>query len=243
MNIPIIFENPDFLVINKPTGLITHPRSKTDNSPSVTQWLVSKYPQAQNVGDTPELRPGIIHRLDKDTSGLLLLCKTQEAFSYFKKIFQSRQIQKTYLALVYGNVSPTEGTIDMPIGKLGHRQTTRISGNKELVGQESVTDYKTVKKVGDYTLLEVQPKTGRTHQIRVHLNAIHHPIVGDVMYGRKKEAVESRLMLHAWKLEFKSPSGDNLSLEAAPPEDFTRVIDALARQNFSTNQNVDSQDS
>lgn len=225
--VSIVFESPDFIVINKPAGLLTHPVNEKDASPSVVSWLIEKYPEIKGVGeDLPAgrqvLRPGIVHRLDKETSGLMIIARTQEAFIYFKKQFQEHRIKKTYLALVYGILKNKEGTIDSPLGKIGAKQTTRIHGTRDLKERSAVTDYKVLKEYGDYSLLEVSPQTGRTHQIRVHLKSIGHPIVGDLLYGSPRGRAAARgirLFLHAQKLAFTSPTGQAFAFEAdLPPE-------------------------
>ncbi|MBI2063509.1 MAG: hypothetical protein HYT65_00745, partial [Candidatus Yanofskybacteria bacterium] len=134
--IKIIYEDPDFLIIDKPSGLLTHPVNRQDKSESVVGWLLEKYPEIANVrdqygtsvGEWTDLRPGIVHRLDRETSGLLLIAKNQPAFDYLKKLFAERNIKKTYLALVHGRLKDKSGTIEKPLGKLGARQTTKISG-------------------------------------------------------------------------------------------------------------------
>jgi len=245
----LIYQDENLLVINKPAGLLTHPKSAKDPSQSVVSWLLEKYPEIKKVGDhmenpgtseegrnirqnnigTGTLRPGIVHRLDKETSGLMLVAKNQKSFEYFKNLFQERLIKKTYLALVYGNLKNKTGTIELPLGKLGTKQTTRIKGKKDLKEREAVTEYKVIKEFLNYSLLEVYPKTGRTHQIRVHLNAIGHPIVCDKIYGGRKKYCPpelGRLFLHAQKLEFTTPSGQKLLLETDPPEELTSFLNS-----------------
>jgi len=231
MNISIIYEEDDFLVINKPSGVLTHPKNENDQSENISSWAVKKYPQISNVGED-SLRPGIVHRLDKGTSGLLIIAKTQESFEYFKNKFKNRDIKKTYLALVVDHFQNKKGIINSPIGKIGTKQTTDIKGAKDLKEREAITEYKVIKEFDNFSLLEVYPKTGRTHQIRVHMNSIHHPIVGDTLYGgRKKEIPQylDRLFLHAFKLEFISPSGKALSFETDLPEELNKVLDSLEK--------------
>lgn len=234
----IVYQCPDFLILNKPTGLLTHPQNLRDNSFSVAGWLVEKFPQAAKVGDDPALRPGIVHRLDKDTSGLMIVTLTQESFAYFKKQFQEHKIKKTYLALVYGKLKNERGVIDAPLGKIGAKQTTRIHGTRDLKERAAVTEYEVLKEfppapplASGYTLLAVSPRTGRTHQIRVHLKSIGHPIVGDVLYGAQRGRADAaalgglpsqngRMFLHAQKLAFTAPDGQALSFEVDPPPEF-----------------------
>ena len=232
----IIFEDSDFLVINKPSGLITHKKNKDDLQPSVVDWVIKNYPEWQNVGEpfiasgTPVARAGIVHRLDKDTSGLLILAKNDEAFFYFKDLFQTRKITKRYLALVHGKLKKPKGIISSPLGRIGMKRTIKIEGKKLIDKKEAETEYKTIRTFDNFTLLELTPKTGRTHQLRVHLNSIGHPIAGDPIYGFRKLSPPpelERLFLHAYKLEFISPDGKSITLEADLPEDLQKTINAL----------------
>ena len=143
MSIRIVYEDADILVINKPSGLITHPKNAEDKQESVTGWLIEKYPEIKNVGEDP-LRPGLVHRLDKDTSGLLVIAKTQDSFLYLKNLFQDKKIKKFYLALVSGKPKEPKGIIDAPMGRIGMKRTTQVRGNKKLKDKkEAVTEYKT----------------------------------------------------------------------------------------------------
>ncbi|OGN33897.1 MAG: hypothetical protein A3G51_01295 [Candidatus Yanofskybacteria bacterium RIFCSPLOWO2_12_FULL_43_11b] len=228
--IETVYEDKNILVINKPSGLITHPKNSEDKQKSVTGWLVEKYPEIKTVGEDP-LRPGLVHRLDKDTSGLLVIAKTQDSFLYLKNLFQERKIQKFYLALVSGRTKESKGIIDAPMGRIGMKRTTQVRGNKKLKDKkEAVTEYDTIKNFRDFTLLEVSPHTGRTHQIRVHLKSIGNPVAGDPLYGRKKdEAPEGldRLFLHAYKLQFTSPDGKALTFETDLPDELQKVLNML----------------
>jgi 23S rRNA pseudouridine1911/1915/1917 synthase len=222
----VIYENENFLAVNKPAGLLVHAavrrhgnkETKMDE-PTLVGWLLKKYPQVKNVGDDPALRPGIVHRLDKDTSGVMLVAKTQAYFEYLKSLFQKHEVQKTYYAVVYGVPKNKTGTIDAPIG-IKNGTLKRSVRSKKMV-KEAVTEYKVLKTWGaDASLLEVHPLTGRTHQIRVHLASIGHPIVGDKLYAGKRLAFASRLMLHAAEVEFAPRPGTHLRIEAALPRAF-----------------------
>ena len=225
----VIYENKDFLILNKPSGLQVHParvsaaKEKRETEPTLTDWLVKQYPEVKKVGDDPATRPGIVHRLDKETSGIMIVPRTQKEFEYLKSLFQEHAIQKTYLALVRGVPKKEKGVIDAPIGiKAG---TLKRSIHSQKMAKPAVTEYKVEKKVkieGEmYSLLEVRPHTGRTHQIRVHLTSIGHPIVGDKLYGPKKQPeFAHRLMLHAKALDFSDKSGNRFTFEAPPPSDF-----------------------
>lgn len=223
--IQIIYEDDDILAVNKPAGVVVH-----GDSPSVVEWLIEKYPSIKNVGDDSE-RPGIVHRLDKDTSGVLLVVKNQKTFEYLKEQFKNRKIKKTYLALIYGNLKNKEGVIKLAIAKSkkDFRKKTSIG---KMAGQvrEAITEYKVLKRFKDYTLVEVFPKTGRTHQIRVHFKAIGHPVVCDKLYGQKKQECPfglSRQFLHAQSLELTLPNGSRIKMEADLPQELQNALNML----------------
>jgi 23S rRNA pseudouridine1911/1915/1917 synthase len=231
--IKIIYEDKDILVIDKPSGLLTHPKNESDRSESVVGWVLKNYPAVADVGDDTILRPGIVHRLDRGTSGLLLIAKNQKSFEYLKEQFQERKIQKTYVALVYGQLKNKRAVIETPLGKLGTRQTTRVHGKNELKEKIAITEYAVLKEFSNYSLLEVMPRTGRTHQIRVHLKSIGHPVVCDPLYAGKKAVCPSelgRLFLHAQKLSFVSPSGKALTVETDLPEKLAGFLENLPKK-------------
>lgn len=221
----IIYEDKNFLAVNKPTGMITHPASKEKSidEESLMDWVLKKYPEIKKVGEDTELRAGIVHRLDKDTSGIILIPKNQKYFEYLKSLFQKHLVKKTYFALVHGAPKEKTGKINLAIGiRSGSiRRTTR--GGK--MAKEAETDYELIKvktKAGKiYSLLRVLPKTGRTHQIRVHLKAIGLPICGDEIYGLKRGDEFKRLMLHAESLEFPVSSKKKLKIKSVLPKEFT----------------------
>ncbi len=236
MKIDIVYEDKNIMVLNKPAGIITHPKNIDDIQDSVTGWLTEKYPNIKNVGEPfvasgKEVpRAGVVHRLDKDTSGLLIVAKNDNAFFYLKRLFQERKIKKHYLALAHGKPKESRGVISSPIGRIGLKRTTKIIGNKLIDKKEAETEYKTVKNFNDFVLVELLPKTGRTHQLRVHLSSISCPIAGDPVYGFKKLKPPSglnRLFLHAYKLEFTAPDSKKLTLEADLPEDLQKVVNEL----------------
>jgi len=241
----IIYEDESLLAVNKPAGLLVHgvaARGKRSASPereqgpaetTLVDWLLKRYPEVKTVGEKPEERPGIVHRLDKGTSGVMLVAKTQTCFDYLKNLFRSHQIKKGYLVLVHGEVKPKQGIIKKPIGlKSG---TTKRSVYSEKFAKEAKTNYKVIKYFTSegkkiFSLLDVIPETGRTNQIRVHLASIHHPVVGDSLYGLRKEPRwASRLMLHAESIEFTLRSGRRLRIEAEPPKEFWSIIGGLSR--------------
>lgn len=225
VSISIIYEDDDILAVNKPAGIVVH-----GDSPNLVDLFVKNYPQIKNVGEDPE-RPGIVHRLDKDTSGILLVAKNQKAFEYLKEQFQNKKIKKRYIALVEGVVKKDKGIIDLAIGKSKKDFRKKLAGGK-MIGKtrEAITEYKVLERFNNFTLVEVFPKTGRTHQIRVHLKAIGHPVVCDKLYGPKTGACLfglDRHFLHASSLEFKLPSGSVIKLEADLPEDLKNFLDML----------------
>lgn len=231
-----IYEDDNLLIINKPYGLIVHKKNATDTQPALTDWVIANYPDLENVGEpfiasgTPVPRCGIVHRLDKETSGLIIIAKNQVPFDYFKNLFQTHAMEKHYYALVYGHLKEASGIIDAPLGRIGMKRTTRIEGKKMIDGKESVTEYKVVKRFDKYTLLNITPKTGRTHQIRVHFKSISHPIVGDMVYAPKGWGLPeglSRLFLHAYKLRFQAPDGKSLNVEIDLPDDLQKVLSQL----------------
>lgn len=233
MELNIIYEDKNFLVLNKPAGVVVHP-DKNHHENTLIQEIVKKYPEIREVSDAstdPSLRPGIVHRLDKDTSGVLLVARNQNYFDYLKSLFQKREVKKTYLVLVAGLVKNDEGVIDLPIGRSRKDSRRRIAG-KGASGKlrEAKTEYKVVKRFSDFTFLEAMPLTGRTHQIRAHFSAISRPVVCDKIYGGKKPVCPAgltRQFLHAWKLEFVLQSGAKMSFEADLPEDLEKVLTAI----------------
>ncbi len=229
----IIYEGSDFVVVAKPAGMTVHPTkvAKRHDRGEVylTDWLISKYPEIASVGDDPEERPGIVHRLDKDTSGVIIVARNQLYFEYLKALFKEKTIEKKYIALVYGDVKEDEGTIDKPIGiKPGTIKRT-VNGGK--MPKEAITDYKVLKRYDEYTLIEAVPRTGRTHQIRVHLASIGNPIVGDSVYGGKRQKKSKfkleRQFLHARSISFETKPGHAVEFEAPMPEDLTKALKSM----------------
>lgn len=231
----IVYEDKDIVVLNKQPGLIVHPTPNYRHH-TLANALVAHYPKIAGVGESP-LRPGIVHRLDKDTSGLMVIAKTQKAFMFLKNQFVGRTISKTYLALAEGIPEKKEGVIQFQIRPSTSNRLKKVAMKKlDKSGKKSVraaeTNYKIREIVGkNYSLIEAMPKTGRTHQIRVHLSAIGHPVVGDVMYGAKMTDAK-RQMLHAYRLEFTSPKGRRLKLEAPMPKDMADMIYELSQVKY-----------
>jgi len=218
ISLKIIYEDTDLLVIDKPAGLAVHPAPGTP-SHTLVNAILHYLPGI--AADADSLRPGIVHRLDKDTSGLILVAKNRVAQAYLSDQFKSRTVSKSYLVLVKGKLTPEKGIIEADIGRdPHHRQRMAVVAD----GREARTDYRVVKYYGNYTLLEIKPETGRTHQIRVHLSAIGFPVVGDAIYGFKTPHL-SRQFLHAHKLRFKLPStGEFVEFESPLPEDLEQAL-------------------
>jgi len=216
--IKIIDDTPDYLVIEKPSGLLVHPTTKEETN-TLIDWAQENYPEIAKIGDEPG-RAGIVHRLDKEVSGLMVLPKTQDAFQYFKRLFKIRQIEKKYTALVFDRVKSDEGEINFPIArsqtKPGLYAALPLSSEE---GKAAKTIYRVLEKFVNYTLLEVQILTGRTHQIRVHMLAFGHPIAGDTLYGAKKKVKEKpdRIFLHASFLKFVDPKGEPKEYQSELP--------------------------
>ncbi len=217
----IIYEDADLIVINKPAGMTTHPAPGNPTHTLVNAVLshLPNLPEADNAA-----RPGIVHRLDKDTSGLIIIAKTRSALENLSDQFKSRTVKKTYTALLKGGMTPKTGIIDAPIGRdRAHRQKMAVCET----GRPARTQYTVLFYYAGYTLVEARPETGRTHQIRVHLACMGHAIVGDVTYGSKSEII-GRQALHAGRLSFNLPSTGKLVEFTAPlPPDMQSAIDKL----------------
>ena len=228
MPLEIIYEDENFLAVNKPAGLLVHAIANSSvREMTLADWAVSKRPEIATVGDDPINRPGIVHRLDKDTSGVILIARKQEYFEYLKSLFASHKIKKTYLAVVFGRFPDRSGRIEKPIGIISG--SLRRSTRSEKMQKTAVTEYrikKEMKSGGEFfSGVEVMPQTGRTHQIRVHFASVNHPLVGDPIYGKKNQPEWAQgLMLHALSLEFSIAAGRSIRIEAEPPKEFERFF-------------------
>ncbi|OGG44345.1 hypothetical protein A2841_00980 [Candidatus Kaiserbacteria bacterium RIFCSPHIGHO2_01_FULL_48_10] len=239
----MLFEDEDVLVVNKPAGLIVHSDGRTAE-PTLAEWVLAQYPEMKDVGEpwvSPQgeviTRPGIVHRLDRTTSGVMVLAKNPQAFSYLKEQFQKRTVRKEYYAYVYGHPKDDHGVIEAEIGRTRSdppRWSAQFGKKGNL--RAAITEWNVIKRGIDtvtgekISLLSVMPKTGRTHQIRVHLKAIHHPIVADALYApNQKPALGfSRVALHARFLALTVPSGVTQTFEAPLPEDFLNAHQQFA---------------
>jgi 23S rRNA pseudouridine1911/1915/1917 synthase len=233
-DVEIVYEDKDIIVVNKPAGLMVHGvAGKISAEPTLVDILLKKYPEIKTVGDEPAMRPGIVHRLDKDTSGVMVVARNQPSFEYLKSLFKGRDLKKTYIAVVSGIPKEKAGIIDRPIGI--RSGTTKRSVESKKMAKPAVTEYEVLKtaqatdahgKENSFAMLSVSPKTGRTHQIRVHLTSIGHPIVGDALYGPKKQPPwASRLMLHAASIEFSDSRGGRLRFDAEVPKEFEKIFE------------------
>ena len=229
MKIVVLYEDKDIVVINKPAGLTVHPDGKTKEK-TLVDWFAKKYPRSLKVGEPLVLtdgtvieRPGVVHRLDKETSGVLLMAKTQPAFEFYKNKFKNREMRKVYHAFVYGEVKEDEGKIDRPIGR-SNKDFRRYSAQRGSRGErrDALTEYNVLFRGKGYSFISAMPRTGRTHQIRVHLMAINHPIVGDALYApkHKKALGFDRVALHSYALSFEDRNGKEIVVKAPDPEDF-----------------------
>lgn len=234
MDIPIIYEDKNLLAVNKPSGLVIHTDGRTPET-ALTLWIENHYPECENVGEPLKIstgeeikRWGIVHRIDRDTSGVVLIAKNQKTYEFLKKQFLDKEIEKSYQAIVYGDVRYDEGIINLPIGRDKTDFRKRATG-KMIRGEEreAITHYKTLARKDHMSLVEANPRTGRTHQLRVHFSGIGHDILGDKMYGRRtKSPIElNRLALHASAIEFELPGGEFTKIVAPYPKDFQTAVD------------------
>jgi len=223
MDIKIIYEDNDVLVVDKLAGIIV--------IPELIDELIEKYPDLKSAGEAP--RYGIVHRLDKDTSGVLLVAKTSETLIFLQKQFISREVEKKYVCLVEGTIKDNKGEIKTLIGRAQgdkRKQRAYLLNEAGPGKREAITEYKVLERFKDFTLLEVQIKTGRRHQIRCHLSYIHHPIAGDKMYGFKNSMAPkglTRQFLHAEYLKIKMPNGEEREFRSELPEELNNILKSL----------------
>lgn len=222
--IEVVYEDNDIIVVNKPKGLVVHPANGNPDGTLVNAIMSICKGSLSGIGG--EIRPGIVHRLDKDTSGLLIVAKNDQAHIKMSEQIKNREVKKIYVALVRGQVPEEEATINMPIAR-STKDRKKMAVSK--TGKEAVTHFKVLKRYNKYTLLEVKIDTGRTHQIRVHLSEIGYPVIGDTVYSNGKNEFEIRgQMLHAKSLDFEHPiTGKQMHLEADLPEYFEEVLKIL----------------
>ncbi|MEK7087708.1 MAG: RluA family pseudouridine synthase [Patescibacteria group bacterium] len=241
LRVTVLHEDNDVLVVNKPAGLVVHSDGRT-KEPTLVDWIVRKYPSIRGVGDSlgvksEELkvkssersldRSGIVHRLDRETSGALIVAKNQSALFNLRRQFKKQEVRKTYHAFVYGRVKHDEGVIDRPIAR-SRANPVLWSATRGRKGEEreAITEYRVLARENGFTFLELSPRTGRTHQLRVHLKAINYPIVSDKLYSNNEPALGfKRLALHSRAVSFVLPtSGKRITVEAPYPKDFEGAL-------------------
>ena len=230
----VIADNKEYIVVNKPSGLTIH---GADHIKEITlsDLILKKYPKIKKVGEDPS-RPGIVHRIDKEVSGLVVAAKTQDSFDSLKKQFKERTVEKQYMALVYGKIEKEADIINFPINRAsaGHKMAAlpaTVKGSANIAGRKAITEFKIIKNFINYTLIEVNIKTGRTHQIRVHMAAYGHPIVGDNLYSTKKTREQNkklelgRIFLFANKLSFNDLTGESREFKINMPEELEKFLE------------------
>lgn len=234
-DISIIFEDEEILVIDKPAGLLVH-ATEHSREETLADWIIKHRPEIEKVGEPEEIkgrlipRPGIVHRLDRDTSGVMVIAKTPDMFTRLKQTFKNGKIRKTYIAAVHGKIRRDRGFIDLPIGMAlagGKRAATVSTRGRKRSAQ---TAFRVIARGQEATVVEVFPQTGRTHQIRVHFKALGNPVVGDRVYAPSQEPILGfdRLALHAWKLGIPGEGGAVREFQAPLPPEFKSVIDKLS---------------
>ena len=228
-NIPldIVYEDDDVLVVNKPRGMVVHPAVGNYTGTLVNAVMYHCKDRLSSINGV--IRPGIVHRIDKDTSGLLMIAKNNKAHESLSKQLAEHTITRKYTALVYNNFSEEEGTVDAPIGRDPKNRLRRAVTREN--SKRAVTHWRVLERFGRYTLIEAKLETGRTHQIRVHMAYINHPLVGDLLYGPKKQVLfQDGQLLHAGVLGFVHPStGEYMEFSRPLPEEFQQVIERLGR--------------
>lgn len=225
-NIPldVVYEDDDVIVVNKPRGMVVHPAVGNYTGTLVNALL---YHCKDLSGINGELRPGIVHRIDKETSGLIIAAKNDKAHRGLVEQWQTREVKRYYKALLHGSMGEPGGTVDAPIGR--HPKDRKKMAVVPLTGRHAVTHYKVLERFARYTLIEAKLDTGRTHQIRVHTQYLGHPVVGDIIYGPKgKSAVKIGMLLHSASMEFRQPiTNEIIKLEAPVPADFAQILEQL----------------
>jgi len=239
IKLEIIYSDKNIIVVNKAAGLLVHP-VKAEQDTLINRLLV-KFPEIENINDgskNSEFRPGIVHRLDRDTSGVMVVARNQFAFDELKKLFQNREIKKEYLAIVFGKLKNEKGVIECPLARSKNYKKQTIAGARTKTKiRSAMTEYEVLKEYADYSVVVARPKTGRTHQIRIHLWALGHPIVGDEKYNLKKFkkcTKTDRQLLHAKKISF-SLLGKEHSFQAPLPKDFNLFLAGLTPSQFRQN--------
>jgi len=233
MELKILYEDNNLLAIDKPSGIVVFSEGKS-NEKTIVNYLLEKNLDLKNVGKAP--RYGIVHRLDKDTSGILLVAKNNKTLEFLQKQFKERKVIKKYVALVVGNIKTEQGKIETLVGRAPkERKKQKVylplaPDTKEKKLRKAITEYRVLKRFKNYTLIEAIPKTGRKHQIRVHFSNLSHPIVGDKIYGFKNQPKPedlNRLFLHSFYLKIKLPNGKEKEFKSELPKDLKEVLENL----------------
>ncbi|HAX02097.1 MAG: RNA pseudouridine synthase [Tenericutes bacterium GWC2_34_14] len=228
LKLDIVYEDDDLLVINKPQGLVVHPASSY-HEPTLVHGLLHQVDELSTINGV--VRPGIVHRIDKDTSGLLVVAKTDVSHQFLSSELQDHLINRIYIALVYGDFKETEGTINAPIAR---HPKNRLKMDVIATGKSARTKFKVLERFGEFTLLQCELETGRTHQIRVHMAFIHHPVVGDPIYGPKEVIGKDGQFLHAKTLSFMHPTKkEQMTFHADLPQNFLDFLEELRKNSVS----------
>ncbi len=218
LDLTTVYEDPDIKVVIKPAGMLVHPTSSHQQEPTVVDAILHE------TTDDDAVRPGIVHRLDRNTSGLIILAKSKSAKEYMQKQFQTHQVKKTYLALVIGHLKDAQAVISVPLDRSKTHPLRRVADPQ---GKPAQTAYKVLESIGNYDLVEAKPTTGRTHQLRAHFAHLGHPIVGDKLYGADAYLDLGRYFLHAAELEFVSPNNTKVHVSAPLPNELQAVLQKI----------------
>ncbi len=229
----IIYEDKDVLVVDKPAKIMVYSEIPTEEE-TLVSLLLKKYPELKNVGNPP--RYGLVHRLDKDTSGVILVAKNNDVLAFLQKQFKEKQIEKKYIGLAIGNMQDDQGRLETLMGRSPSdrlKQKVYLEGDPDSTGKrKAITEYKVLERFAEYTLLELFPKTGRTHQLRCHLAYLSHPIVGDELYGFKNQPTPAGLtrhFLHSNSVKFTLPDGEVKEIKSALPEELNNILTNLRK--------------
>lgn len=213
-----LYEDGDIKVVNKPANMLVHPTSSHQSEPTVVDAIRAE------TTDDDAVRPGIVHRLDRNTSGLIILAKSKPAKEYMQRQFAERKVQKTYLALVIGHLNNPKAIIKVPLGRSKNHPLKRVADPE---GKTAETAYTVLESIGNYDLVEARPATGRTHQLRAHFAHLGHPIAGDKLYGADALLRLGRYFLHAAKLEFNAPNGTHVDVEVPLPKELEAALQKI----------------
>ena len=236
MKIKVLYEDSNILAIDKPSGISVHADGRS-KAKTIADWILKNHPKMKNVGEdevyenknikTEIKKPGIVHRLDRETSGVLLLAKNEKTYQFLKQQFKDRAVKKTYIAIVNGHLKNDRGIINNPIGR-SPTDFRRYLAGRGARGEmrEALTEYTVLKRIPKFTIVEVRPKTGRTHQIRVHMKYLNHPVACDALYNPGAACPKGikRLALHARSIEFKEPKGKVIKIESKIPPAFEKLM-------------------